>query len=372
MLIRDVLKVNKESINPQKHNDVLFCHYSLPAFDNNKTPEIQLGEEILSSKFKLTKPCILFNKLNVRFKRIWNLASVNKNYICSSEYLPLSVFNQDYIQDYMYYLLLSDMVNSKLLPDTNGTSSSHQRIDPNTLLNIEIKPISIDKQQHIVNILGTIDDKIENCSISNLKIEELIMMIYKKFITSLKVVKRVKIGGICKCVLGGTPSREHLAYWNGDINWINSGELNNFRITKPSEKITKLGLLKSNTCLIPKNNVMIAITGATLGQVSLSCIDTCTNQSVVSIIENEKLKSEFIYPLIKEKIKDLKNLQTGGAQQHINKGNVENFEFDLPNDDELKNYYSSVSSLYAKITKNCLLIEKLNELKQLYLKKFFG
>lgn len=197
------------------------------------------------------------------------------------------------------------------------------------------------------------------------------MMIYKKFITSLNVVKRVKIGDICKCVLGGTPSRENLAYWNGDINWINSGELNNFRITKPSEKITKLGLLKSNTCLIPKNNVMIAITGATLGQVSLSSIDTCTNQSVVSIIENEKLKSEFIYPLIKEKIKDLKNLQTGGAQQHINKGNVENFEFDLPNDDELKNYYSSVSSLYAKITKNCLLIEKLTELKQLYLKKFF-
>lgn len=197
-------------------------------------------------------------------------------------------------------------------------------------------------------------------------------MTYNKFIKSLTEFQKVKIGDICRCVLGGTPSRDNPSYWNGTINWVNSGELNNFRITKPSEKITEQGLMKSNTCLIPRNNVMIAITGATLGQVSLSCIDTCTNQSVVSIIENENLKSEFIYPLIKEKINDLKNLQTGGAQQHINKGNVENFEFDLPNKEELKSYYLKVSPIYEKITKNCLLIEKLNELKQLYLKKFFG
>lgn len=223
-----------------------------------------------------------------------------------------------------------------------------------------------------INILGSIDDKIENCNISSLKLEKLILTTYKKFINSLTDVKKIKIGDICKCILGGTPSRDNSSYWNGNINWINSGELNNFRITKPSEKITEPGLMKSNTCLIPKNNVMIAITGATLGQVSLSCIDTCTNQSIVSIIENENLKSEFIYPLIKEKIIDLKNLQTGGAQQHINKGNIENFEFDLPNYDKLKKYYVKVSPLYEKITKNCFLIEKLNELKQLYLKKFFG
>lgn len=224
----------------------------------------------------------------------------------------------------------------------------------------------------VVNILGTIDDKIENCHLINELLEKLISFIYKKFVGDNSNSKKVKISDVCKCVLGGTPSRENRSYWGGNINWINSGELNNFRITKPSEMITELGLKKSNTSIIPKNNVMIAITGATLGQVSLSCIETCTNQSVVSIIANNKVKSEFLYPMIKNKIHNLISLQTGGAQQHINKGNVENFEFPLPNDTELDQYYSQVSPLFSKISKNCNLIDKLTELKQLYLKKFFN
>jgi len=154
MLIKDILNINKNSINPQKYKEVMFCHFSLPAFDNGKMPEIQFGKEILSSKFKINKPCILFNKLNVRFKRIWNLSKIQSNYICSSEYLPLVIINGNFIQEYMYYLLLSDSVNSKLLPDTNGTSSSHQRIDPQTLLNIEVMPRSLDEQQHIVNSIN--------------------------------------------------------------------------------------------------------------------------------------------------------------------------------------------------------------------------
>ena len=154
MLIKDILTINKNSINPQKYKEDLFCHFSLPAFDNGKTPEIQLGKEILSSKFKINKPCILFNKLNVRFKRIWNLPKVKSNYICSSEYLPLCVINNNFIQEYMYYFLISDTVNSKLLPDTNGTSSSHQRIDPQTLLNIEVMPKTLREQQHIVNSIN--------------------------------------------------------------------------------------------------------------------------------------------------------------------------------------------------------------------------
>ena len=151
MVIKDILTINKNSINPQKYKEDVFCNFSLPAFDNGRTPEIQLGKEILSSKFKINKPCILFNKLNVRFKRIWNLSKVESNYICSSEYLPLCVINNNFIQEYMYYFLISDTVNSKLLPDTNGTSSSHQRIDPQTLLNIEVMQKSSTEQQHIVN-----------------------------------------------------------------------------------------------------------------------------------------------------------------------------------------------------------------------------
>ena len=106
------------------------------------------------------------------------------------------------------------------------------------------------------------------------------------------------LGNVCKCLLGGTPSRNKEDYWNGDIAWINSGEVNEFRITKPSEYITEEGLKNSATKLLPRKTTVLAITGATLGQVSLLEIDTCANQSVIGVLENEILPYEYIYPLI--------------------------------------------------------------------------
>ena len=74
----------------------------------------------------------------------------------------------------------------------------------------------------------------------------------------------------------------------GDIAWINSGEVRkNIRITTPSEYITGEGLNHSATKLLPKKTTVLAITGATLGQVSLLEIDTCANQSVIGVLEND-------------------------------------------------------------------------------------
>jgi len=99
-----------------------------------------------------------------------------------------------------------------------------------------------------------------------------------------------KVGEILKTVLGGTPSKKKKIYWeNGKIPWINSGKVNEYRIIEPSEYITELGLEK------PKRTTVIAITGATLGKISLLEIDCCANQSIVGILENNIFKSEYIY-----------------------------------------------------------------------------
>lgn len=174
------------------------------------------------------------------------------------------------------------------------------------------------------------------------------------------------------CRLGGTPSTKNPMYWDGNISWINSGEINNLRIYKASKYITKLGLEKSATKLLPKGTTVIAITGATLGQVSLLEIDSCANQSVIGILENNKYKKDYIYPLLKYIIFELKLKQTGGAQQHINKNDVQSFVIKLPNEKEYGEYSNIVLPL---INYQSLLIKEnynLDILKQQYLKKFFG
>lgn len=161
-------------------------------------------------------------------------------------------------------------------------------------------------------------------------------------------------------------------FWGGNINWINSGEVNNLRICKPSKKITELGMNKSATKLLPKGTTVLAITGATLGQISLLEIDTCANQSVVGILENNTLGKEFIYPLVNYHIKDLISHQTGGAQPHINKDNIENLSIKMPTADDYINYKNKTRLLVELQSNLVIQNEKLKDIKECLLKKYFG
>ena len=184
--------------------------------------------------------------------------------------------------------------------------------------------------------------------------------------------KHTTLGSVAQCLLGGTPSREKPDYWGGNIPWINSGAVNLFRITKPSELITELGLRKSATKLLPIKTTVIAITGATLGQVSLLEISACANQSVVGIVPTPELPYEFIYPLINNKIKELMSRQTGGAQQHINKQNVEDLPICVPNAEVMDNYRALVSDMYAMIASLCYENDRLTALRDALLPKLMS
>ena len=206
-------------------------------------------------------------------------------------------------------------------------SASQANISTNTIADTIIKLPPLPTQQKIAAILSSLDDKIELNNKINTNLEQQAQALFKNWFVDFEPFggkmpegwKEISLGDICDCVLGGTPSREKKEYWNGDIPWINSGEVNLFRITEPSEYITQEGLEHSSTKKLPKKTTVIAITGATLGQVSLLEIDSCTNQSVVGIIPNENLPFEYIYPMVNERIHELLSHQTGGAQQHINK-----------------------------------------------------
>ena len=257
-----------------------------------------------------------------------------------------------------------DWVNSF---DTGATRGN---INAKTYGDMEIELPSRKVQDKIVSILSSLDRKIELNNKINADLEEMAQAIFKNWFVDFEPFKDGKfvdselgmipegwkvgtLGDFCKCLLGGTPSRSKEEYWNGEVNWINSGEINKFRILEASEKITELGLAKSATKLLPKKTTVLAITGATLGQVSLLEIDTCANQSVIGVLENTEIPYEYIYPFIKDRIEMLIQHQTGGAQQHINKDNVESLIFLLPAKNVLENYISLVGPMYKRIESQC-------------------
>lgn len=170
--IGELCSISKKSIMPRA--GTTYTLYSLPSYDNDMTPEVVDGDEIKSSKFQLTDNTILYNKLNVQFKRIWNVGELfTENNVCSTEFLPLKIKGENILQDYLYYVLRTDALTQAMYGARRGTSGSQQRIAPETLLDFEIPVFPMEEQRKIANFLRDLDDRIfANRNIKNILIQQ--------------------------------------------------------------------------------------------------------------------------------------------------------------------------------------------------------
>ena len=87
---------------------------------------------------------------------------------------------------------------------------------------------------------------------------------------------------------------------------------------------------KSSAKLIPANSVLVAMYGATAGQVGLLRFEAATNQAVCSILPNDKFNPKFLYYILSSKTKSLIQMSVGGAQPNISQGIIKNLQIPLP------------------------------------------
>lgn len=140
-----------------------------------------------------------------------------------------------------------------------------------------------------------------------------------------------ELGEICATTSGGTPkSTEQKYYQNGTIRWLKSGEVANGFIYDTEQKITQEGLNNSSAKILPIDTVLVAMYGATAGQVGLLKVESATNQAVCGILPNDKLIPEYLYYLLKAKKDYLISLSTGGAQPNISQTIIKKLRIPVP------------------------------------------
>jgi len=171
--LNHIAELNKKNIKPFESAKTVFNLYSLPEFDTGKVPSQELGETILSSKYQVLKHSILVSKLNPRIPRIWTIINPNNNAICSTEFQVLKAKIDTYFP-FVNSLCSSEKYISSLQSKVTGTSSSHQRVNPNDIINYEMILPSIEKVNSfyitIYDSLLLIDDnKKENLELTNLR-----------------------------------------------------------------------------------------------------------------------------------------------------------------------------------------------------------
>jgi len=185
--------------------------------------------------------------------------------------------------------------------------------------------------------------------------------------------KSCKIKDFAEVITGGTPSTTVKEYWeNGNIPWLNSGELNEDIVVKSDNYITKFGLEKSAARLMPKDSILIALTGATTGVVGYLTIEACANQSVTGILPSNRHNSKYLYYYLKSIREKVLSDSYGGAQKHISQGYVKDLEIPLPPLPIQKRIAEILDAADALRRKDQELLRKYDELAQAIFIDMFG
>ena len=397
--LKDLIELKTETISPKK-NDNYFL-YSLPSFDNNKNREYLKGGKIQSNKYKVPNRSILFNKLNVRFKRVWKIDNTDNNKICSTEFLPLVVDENKAYYNFCYYLLISENITNFLCNQNANTSGSHKRIDASMLLELEINLPPLETQQKIAKILSDIDDKIEVLHQINDNLSELAKTIYDYWFVQFDFPdengKPYKTSG-GKMVYNDILKREIPEGWEvkklGEvIEPLESGKRPKGGIDKtlkegiPSlgaECIDELGIFNfSSTRYIPysfqnkitsgvikNNDILIYKDGAYVGKTTIFKdnfpFDYATiNEHIFLMRAKNVLFQNFLLFTLKQKnyFDIMQSLGQKAAQPGLNQEDLKSIKILVPNQKNITDFYTYSEKLLISIFKNANQSKELQSLR---------
>ena len=141
----------------------------------------------------------------------------------------------------------------------------------------------------------------------------------------------LSLNKIClKIFSGGTPNTKKQEYYNGEIPWLRSGEINFNTITKTDMSINREGFINSSAKWIKEKSVLMAMTGATVAKVAVNEITLTTNQSCACIEVNPQLINyKFLFYYLANNYQVLKG-RAQGAMSSFNLGFVKQIEVPVP------------------------------------------
>ncbi|AEH54994.1 restriction endonuclease subunit S [Heyndrickxia coagulans] len=178
----ELVEISNKSIKPQEYPEKFFEHYSIPAFDNGRTPEIQKGEEIKSSKYVINNHMVLVSKLNPSTKRIWKPITQTNNAICSTEFI-VYMAKKENILSYVFEFLNNEKFQGILTANATGSTGSRQRVKPKETLNYKVVLPPLKLMRQFSKIIEPMHLKIGSNMIENQKLKGLRDILLPKLIS---------------------------------------------------------------------------------------------------------------------------------------------------------------------------------------------
>ena len=262
-----------------------------------------------------------------------------------------------------------------------NSGSAQPSLNRNYIYGMPLKIPSRAQQDSIVEVLSALDDRIALLRETNATLEAIALALFKSWFVDFDPVHvhargeepaglapevaalfpdsfeeselgmvpkgwRVgAFGDVCARIeSGGTPKRSVPEYWGGGVPWLSSGEVRNPIVFDTKETITDLGVRESAAKLWPQGTTVVAMYGATAGEVCLLAKPTTANQACCGLIPKSQTRA-FMFMCARRERVALASKSSGSAQQNLNKGLIESHSLVLPPNEVLNAYEESAGAL---------------------------
>ena len=190
----------------------------------------------------------------------------------------------------------------------------------------------------------------------------------KSFVFSKATVwKSIRLGDECVFFSGGTPKSTDSSYYGGSIPFIRSGEIHG---EKTGLFLTEAGLQNSSAKMVSKGDLLIALYGATSGEVDISKIDGAINQAILCIRPYD-INKQYLRYLLEDSKDDIINTYLQGGQGNLSAEIIKNLRVDMPDSTAQSSVVEFLSMIEHRIEMSIAEHEQIQAMKRSSLQQLF-
>ena len=167
-----------------------------------------------------------------------------------------------------------------------------------------------------------------------------------------------KLASIGKFFSGGTPTSSNKDYYDGEIPFIRSGEIHS---DHTELSISAIGYENSSAKMVSKGDLLLALYGATSGDIAISRMSGAINQAILCIRTTQD--HLFLKSVWEKHVKNILNTYLQGGQGNLSADIVKNLFFYFPRIEEQRKIGRLIELIDQRIAIQNRIIEDLKKLK---------
>ena len=284
---------------------------------------------------------------------------------------------------FLFYAVSARSVQEQFHSLANGITRFGLRKSDIGLVDVRLPPFA--EQRAIAQVLLALDDRIELNRQMNETLEGMARALFKSWFVDFDPV-RANVGGrdpglpydvanlfpnrfvdsefgeipegwrvvcindVCRLVQnGGTPRRSEPRYWNGDVDWFKTSELDDGPLLTSEERISDDGLRESSCKIWPAGTVLVALYASpTVGRLGILETPATANQACSALIVGADFGTLFLFYSLLFSRRHLRSIAVGAAQQNISQDVVRRHRVVVPPPRVARVFESAIDDLYRR------------------------